>query len=241
MSLTKRIISCALALSVALGGICATATEPRTEGQKSGNRPLTTREKQIIGGASTVGGVGLLAILGFAVRQFGTNNHRTNKLSVLIIGQKRHECTMSALSGALKNDNQKKVVINATYLSNINTHLLTKEEEENSNWNIKQCCIDDDNLERLVKQSKVVIAMVTNQDDITNINDKIKTIAAKDKVVITAISSQINSMQRYSMNWPDTTCVIKRSPQQEVGYRMFGFACVKYDELPDGSLQFQQD
>ena len=66
MSLIKKIVSCSLALSISFSGVFATATEPSTARQRHGGISSNVK-KGIIAGASTLGGIGILALVGYGI------------------------------------------------------------------------------------------------------------------------------------------------------------------------------
>ncbi|MBR2578901.1 MAG: hypothetical protein IKE41_02040, partial [Clostridia bacterium] len=166
MSLVKKIVSCSLALSIALGGVYAQHTKSEQLPKKS-NTLSQSAKNWIIGGTSTVGGVALAATLFFTVKHFCTN-----KLSVLIVGgtAESRKKIRDMFEGKLKANFQVDTCNrDIGFLKQVGdivvaAHKLKEKisNPENIHWTIEDCDATDPNVRQRTEGKQLVIAVCDN-------------------------------------------------------------------------------
>ncbi len=173
MNLVKKIISCGLALSLALGGIGGAL-------QVSAENGSLSTEQKIAGGISAGVGTGLLASI-----LIGAAWHHYHKLPVLIIGG--DDATRTKLIDKLKNPEP---LINPRAGDMTLTSAIEKKTAEGvkanaspehrvegtgetraqfKNWNISQCDASDAKAADLMKKARLVIVLLKDANDLETI------------------------------------------------------------------------
>ena len=171
MNLIKKIIACGLAVSVALGGVYAHPTNLESEKQDYSSISPNVK-KGIIAGASALGGVGLLACVGYGLWNCCFS------WPVVVIGGE--EATRKQLIDKLKDKETK------YHHSQGRDHLslrsaverrkkedsrITKARAKSWNWEISDFNVDDPSAESKLKDAKLVIAVLTDEDSAKRIDE----------------------------------------------------------------------
>ncbi len=177
MNLIKRIASCGLALSIAFSGVHAEPTKNQSNKKpvsssisakitELANKPIT--KNQLIGGSCTLLGTGILT--GIVT---GVCLNYTNKMPVLVIGKNPDD--RKKLIDSIKNntDGVSKKLYDTITDSLCERPIIRMDvrKAKVNNWNIRQCGIDDKNLESLVKKSKIVLTILDSQETTNTLHD----------------------------------------------------------------------
>lgn len=173
MKFIKRTISCCLAVAITFGGVYAKPAESTDESIKAKSNitrkvQVSNKQKLLYGGLATAA----LAAIGIVSSRY------LMPLPVLIVGGT--EKSRSALIEDLKNgeavandknhDSITNFIEGKTWLGANGTNGVSKLRSKFKNWKISHCSADDENVSRLMKRSRLIIALLDSSESMGKID-----------------------------------------------------------------------